>query len=454
MANVMTLKNVKNHTSRSGFDLSRRRGMSVKASQLEVVFAEDCLPGDNFPIEVSHFTRSMPLNRAAFTRMREYIDFYFVPYNLLWDKFNYFVYQLSKESNKATSINEVVNVSEEHPYCTTRDIILYLRAIRGSEYRQNFFGYSRADLTCKLLHELRMGDYYGFESDDHPLYKWPRKVNLWKLLAYQKVYFDHYRDTRWERVYAPAFNLNYMTGALGTNALPISQIVNSNDGGQMYNMFDMRYSSWSKDMFMGVMPNSQFGDAASVDLSSLFNPTTATDLAFKNKAPNANVNTQSTGFLQTQNGDAYWEMSPTSVTKLAGAMGLTPERLSSAFTILALRKAEALQKMNEVTQANDLDIPSQADAHWNVKVSDALSDKCRWLGGDVANFDISEVPNTNITGDNEATIAGKGTSASRGRVQFSTDVHGVLIGIYRIVPLNLISLFLLRFFFYINLSFI
>ena len=33
-------------------------------------------------------------------------------------------------------------------------------------------------------------------------------------------------------------------------------------------MFDLKYCNWNKDMLMGVLPNSQFGDVAVIDISN------------------------------------------------------------------------------------------------------------------------------------------------------------------------------------------
>ena len=39
------------------------------------------------------------------------------------------------------------------------------------------------------------------------------------------------------------------------------------------NLFSLRYCNWNKDLFMGILPNSQFGDIAVVDVPSLCPPT-------------------------------------------------------------------------------------------------------------------------------------------------------------------------------------
>ena len=43
----------------------------------------------------------------------------------------------------------------------------------------------------------------------------------------------------------------------------------SNNYWKRDNLFSLRYCNWNKDKFMGILPNSQFGDLAVVDLGSV-----------------------------------------------------------------------------------------------------------------------------------------------------------------------------------------
>ena len=86
MANIMNMKQMRNNVSRNGFDLSFKKNFTAKAGELLPVMVKEVLPGDVFDINLSTFTRTQPINTAAFARMREYYDFFFVPYNLLWNK--------------------------------------------------------------------------------------------------------------------------------------------------------------------------------------------------------------------------------------------------------------------------------------------------------------------------------------------------------------------------------
>ena len=113
---------VKNHVSRNAFDLSQRRIFSSKCGEILPCFLQDCLPGDKFKVNASTFSRTAPLNTAAFARMKQYYNFYFVPYRLLYRDFPSFVVQQSKSSKAATDINADVVVPSQLPYVVESDL--------------------------------------------------------------------------------------------------------------------------------------------------------------------------------------------------------------------------------------------------------------------------------------------------------------------------------------------
>ena len=59
------------------------------------------------------------------------------------------------------------------------------------------------------------------------------------------------------------------TGNLfGSSGLSVS-VPAKNDYWKRDNLFSLRYCNWNKDKFMGILPNSQFGDLAVVDLGTI-----------------------------------------------------------------------------------------------------------------------------------------------------------------------------------------
>lgn len=452
----MSQLKLKNSTSRNAFDLSRKNAFTAKLGELLPVACIECIPGDRIKGRIQHFTRTMPVHTAAFTRMREYFDWFFVPTNLLWNKFNTFVTQMVDNNQHATSINSAQTLTGQHPYFTCNQLANYVASISSGENSYNIFNFNRAQLTAKLLHYLGYGDFTDSATNGiAQSFRINANLNPFPLLAYQKIYQDFFRNSQWENAYAPAFNIDYMSGASNGLNIPVSDVASSRT---TENMFDLRYSNWNKDLFMGLMPNSQYGDAASIfigagspaDVTSFDNFILRTTQDVPSQTSGVSdvrmlKETGSTGYSGTLgwhnpstdlNYDALLSLDSTSVNRLRTALGLTSgSSASSAFSILALRQAEALQKWQEITQSQQQDYKNQIEAHFGVSPSDALSERCKYIDGSVSNLDISEVTNTNITGDNVADIAGKGVGAGDGSINFSTDVHGYLICIYHCTPL-------------------
>lgn len=386
MANIMSLKSLRNKTSRNGFDLSFKKNFTAKAGELLPVMVKEVLPGDSFNINLKSFTRTQPVNTAAFARMREYYDFFFVPYDLLWNKANTALTQMYDNPQHAVSLDPTQNfvLSGEMPYITCSDIASYLYAVySGSNgaVKNNYFGYNRADLSVKLLQYLGYGNFAPYVSGNGV--QWEASpmmadlnLNIFGLLAYQKIYADFFRDSQWERISPSTFNVDYLSGENMKIDFSSTNFVNN------YNFFDLRYCNWQKDLFHGVLPRQQYGSTATVQISD-------------------------------------------------AAAGSPTE-----FTILALRQAEFLQKWKEITQSGNKDYKDQIEKHWGVSAGDTVSEMCTYLGGISSSLDINEVVNTNITGDNAADIAGKGTGVSGGSINFNAGAkYGLIMCIYHCLPM-------------------
>lgn len=427
MANIMSLKSLRNKTSRNGFDLSSKRNFTAKAGELLPVKTWEVLPGDTFKIDLKSFTRTQPLNTAAFARMREYYDFYFVPYDLLWNKANTVLTQMYDNPQHAldSSPLKVVKLDGSMPFTTLSSISLYLNSLASDSVtvtnKSNYFGYNRALCSAKLMECLGYGNLYHYaESTGNTFVKRPLhynlNVSLFNLLAYQKIYADYYRDSQWERVSPSCFNVDYMPYSTGSSGMMLS--FNYSEFYENYSMFDLRYCNWQKDLFHGVVPNQQYGDVASVGMSS---PVTLSGF------PVSNVS-------------AFSASNATSQLTVTPVNGPVPARTTMmtnpSFSILALRQAEFLQKWKEITQSGNKDYKEQIEKHWNVSPGDGFSEMCTYLGGISSSLDINEVVNNNITGDNAADIAGKGTGVSNGVINFNSQGrYGVVMCIYHCLPL-------------------
>lgn len=410
MANIMSLKSIRNKPSRNGFDLSFKKNFTAKAGELLPVMVKEVLPGDTFKINLKAFTRTQPVNTAAFARIREYYDFFFVPYDLLWNKSNTVLTQMYDNPQHAVSLDPTQNfvLNGEMPFTTTADIANYIYAIGNSysSYKTNYFGYERAACSVKLLEYLGYGNYEIYISDtwlNAPLMA-DLNQNIFGLLAYQKIYSDFYRDSQWERISPSTFNVDYMDG----NNMLVNNFNTDSSFCQNYNFFDLRYCNWQKDLFHGVLPHQQYGETAVASIT-----------------PNV------TGKLTLSGFGTVGSVASGTATKNLPSFDTVGD-----LSILVLRQAEFLQKWKEITQSGNKDYKDQLEKHWGVSVGDGFSELCTYLGGVSSSIDINEVVNTNITGNAAADIAGKGVGVANGEINFNSNGrYGLIMCIYHCLPL-------------------
>lgn len=447
---------VKNHPRRSGFDLSNRVCFTSKAGELLPVFWDIVYSGDSFRIKTKLFTRTQPLNTAAYTRIREYLDFYFVPLRLINKNLPTALMQMQDNPVQATGLSTNKVVTTEIPWVPIAMSNNRYSSFSGLAYfRENnpdvtdLLGFDSTSQSAKLLMYLRYGNFLSSSvsdnqkslglSDSLDLRNSENSstgytsMHILPLAAYQKVYADFFRFTQWEKNQPYTYNFDWYSGGnvlASLTSADLSKSYFSDD-----NLFTLRYANWPKDMFMGVLPDPQLGDVSIVDTSGsegtfpvgLFDRTSgevrAGLIARSGSSPSSgsSVDVQTTSQLSANTEYGIYAQ------QVAG--------LGSSFSILQLRMAEAVQKYREVSQFADQDVRGQIMAHFGVSLSPVLSDKCVYLGGSSSNIDLSEVVNTNITGDNTAEIAGKGVGTGEGSFSGKFDEYGIIIGIYHNVPL-------------------
>lgn len=441
MGNIMNLTQVRNKPSRDGFDLSRKINFTAKVGELLPVWHTPVLPTDKFKINLSTFIRTQALNQAAFARMRGYYDFYFVPYSQLWDKFNTAVTQMTTNLQVASGpvLADNKPLNSQLPYFTSEQLANY---IYNLETATDTFGFMRAKQTVRLLNLLGYGDYSMYADSNSGWSVSPLQFNLqlspFPLLAYQKIYADYNRYTQWERTNPSTFNLNYITGNGDLNLnLAVSGFQNS------FNFLDMRYSNWQKDLFHGVLPVAQYGEASVIplgvssgDVPIVSDGPFALSLNQDGATLNDNANLQTNvGTLKnfyniipdgSQFNSVYY-----SGLKLGSNISLTGD-----LSILALRRAEAAQKWKEVSLAAEEDYVSQIGAHWGEKPSNLLSGMCQYLGGITCNLDINAITNTNLGDNNAALQRATATMSSNGTINFDANgQYGIIMCIFRALPI-------------------
>lgn len=450
MGNIMNLTAVRNKPSRNGFDLSQKINFTAKVGELMPVWWTPVLPVDSLRVKVNNFIRTQSLNSAAFARMRGYFDFYFVPFSQMWQHFNTAVTQMNTNLQYASGpvISDNKALSGQLPYFTCEQVAKYIISLGQ---KKNAFGFFRSTMTCRLLEYLGYGNFYPYDPNGSQKWTWeehPMLNNLalspFPLMAYQKIYADYNRYTQWERTNPSTFNMNYITGNGDLNLdLMVSGFTDT------FNFLDLRYSNWQKDLFHGVLPVAQYGEASVVPVTAVadnFNIVSSQGLSLTTSNGNT-AQVQANGGLSVNfnAGNSFDIAAPltgspgsnTGALFYAGGLKLDGNASVSAnLSVLALRRAEASQKWKEVSLASEEDYPAQIGAHWGEKPSDFLSGMCRYLGGITSNLDINTITNTNLADDNAALQRATGTFNAAGGIKFdSAGQYGIVMCVFRALPI-------------------
>ena len=136
MANkVLGMHRLKNKVNRNAFDLSHRHMFTAQIGELLPVFSQWVNPNETFKIGYNGKTRTAALNTDAFTRIRENIQYFFVPFQSLWKYFEQQVNNMTKGdagqniSKFASSSTEASSISTSMPYISYVDLASWLETM-------------------------------------------------------------------------------------------------------------------------------------------------------------------------------------------------------------------------------------------------------------------------------------------------------------------------------------
>ncbi|CRH64331.1 Capsid protein (F protein) [Chlamydia trachomatis] len=298
------------------------------------------------------------------------------------------------------------------------DLVPYVKMFKDAKLsNKDALGYSYKYGAFRLLHHLEYGidnngmiPQYGKSHWHTPIqellynkktYKVPDvQLNVFRLLAYQRIYNDFYRDTNWEKPQPQLFNVDWC---------------NSNDNLRIdatlaYQMCQLRYRHWSKDWLTSAYPTAQF-DKAIFDLPSYI-------------GSNGNVGSSSNqGVYSYVDTDTHSDVS---------------------ISTNDIRAMFALERMLEKTRAaNGLDYTAQIAAHYGFNVPDSRKNVARYIGGFDNTINISEVVTTSngtIDGTEDTSsvvgqVFGKGTGAmASNKIEYEAKEHCIIMCIYSAAP--------------------
>ena len=432
MSDFNPLDRAKISTHRSSFDLSSKKLFTAKIGEILPCYWQIAIPGNKYRISADWFTRTVPVNTAAYTRIKEYYDFYAVPLRLISRALPQAFTQMSDYMTSAASNSANTDQLSSVPYAPVGNISAEIQA-RVAANTVDDAGFGFAYGSCKLLDMLGYGSFIGtgntkkkeitmqylgldttsLSDAQNPLiYGTSINLNLLPIFTYQKIYFDFFSNSQWEKHLAYSYNVDYWDGK---GSVEISA-----------DMIKLRYANYPKDYFLGVLPASQYGSVAILpSVNSLHEPTSVsfgTDYRLGSYAS-----------LTNPNGGTDVVASPSNTVGSAKYAFL-----NSDLSALSIRATEYLQRWKEVVQFSSKDYSDQMSAQFGIKAPEYMGNHAHYIGGWSNVININEVLNTNLTADNsQAVIAGKGVGSQSGHtINYDCGAeHQVIMCVYHAVPL-------------------
>lgn len=422
--NVFNLNVARARLDRNAFDLSHNDVFSCAPGMLLPISTTEVLPNEHYEINPQIFLRTMPLNSAAFVRMRQHIEFFFVPMRVLCRQFSQFVVGTKYPISAIDSLN---SFDGHLPRTSLRYISTALYSSSQSDLNLDGMGSDVKYQGIRLLDLLGYGITNVSQLSNAPTAYY---VSPFRLAAYQKIYSDYYRNPYYESVDVNSFSLDsYFNREIQGSASA------SADRNVLRSLLRLRYRNWSKDYFTAVQP--QFEGAPFV--------TRNVNMSSFSTLSNAQDNTYSSAtFVPSNDPNVSLGEDKAPYSRVSS---LIPKSTISDFSDLEylnlsvhnIRAAFALDKLLRLQQqAGNGSYGEQIRNRFGAaSVHDDW--KAQYLGGSSAPISISEVITTantasdvgdGLTGD----IYGKASSVNDGRIVFDSREHGIIMGIFSVSP--------------------
>lgn len=391
---------------RNSFDRGFISNFVQSGGFLNPVFAQFVPAGSYGRINRSEFVRMSQVNTAAFPTIDHHIDFFKIPIRLLFSRYGDFKLAIQDTNSSALTDGASTpgfNVPTSLPYLRTEDIGTYIISGNPSDQLGLPYSYNARILLDSLGYNSV--NCLAYSSSAYQGYK--QNLNALKLLAYQKVYYDHYRNTAYESNNPFAYNADwaYVNGNNGNlSTLHLDEILKP------------RYANYRKDYFTNIYPALNYV-VSSPSSGNWLIPSSV--VGSTNNAFNSSEQPVLDRILYND------QLSPSVLTTSVndGPYSISVQQIRSIFALDKLMRASAYAPKH---------VKQQMEARFGVKVPDIIGNESEKLGSFMSDIVIGEVTstaNTGSTGDPLGAIGGKGVGAqSHGdTISFDTGADDCII---------------------------
>lgn len=417
--NPLSIPNKSLHQDRNGFSRGFDSKLTTSCGIATPCFSEPVLGKSKVRINRESAFRSAQVNTAAFQEFDQFIDFYFVPFRQLFSYYG----QMRTGIKDQHSSWMADNIPTSFPTLSFEDIY----AAYNPSNPLDMFGYHSRENCFRLLDLLNYGHYDSLIADGTDCYS-PQKFVPWYLLAYQKIWYDHYRNTNYITNRVSAYNVDKKVIATGG----YSSFTQS----EIQAMTELHYIPYRKDYFMSIYPSLNY----------------SSNIASGQQPGSSYYHVPSSVITQVLGGTYGSEMSPDSRTvqlsdpsdpsnNYNALAYLGSSDGATVLSVQSIRAAFALDKLTRLVAYAPKHVADQFEVRFGFRPYAEDLNESKRIGSFKAQMSITEVLSTADT-NSDGNGASLGALGGRGLlsipfqrdIEFEVPEDGVIMGILYFLP--------------------
>lgn len=476
VANIFNRDVEANKGPRNVFDVGYSTIFSSPCGMILPAYVEDVKQGDKLSLSCSNVCRTRPVNTSAFMAFDERVDFWYVPYYLIWSAYEQ--WRLGQTFRHSSTSLTDVGKQVFLPSTTWKSVYLYLNSLAAGSTVDAFVNYLPDAL--RLLDLLNYGSFptslfsqvKGTDSLTSATYK-PLgdfintaytsmdtsgfRFNYFRAAAYQCIYQHGYRNEEYEPLSPESYNVDglFMTSsrvAVPDNTVPSSvpsvstplyltptnDSVSSKVAPSLTDLFRVHFKNWRRDLFTSLKPSSGFDSFTSSIVPYQKGESFKWPAAVPSSSTSASRDYWSSNLgspLDSTNASTpYQRLSVSTSGSVTDAYLfasniynlLSQDKFSRSMIYADKNYRDQMKAVFGVYDDDDMHSPKYLGSYsCDVSISDVVATS--------AGSDAETDPSTSVLGE----IAGKGYGNHSGHVferQFDRD--GIVMGVHYIMPRN------------------